>query len=131
MIQIEIETMKAAVSELQSKRAILSQIKERMAKLSYAISPQSYVEELVWELNKLDMRMEEIEENIRALKSALEEICNLVEATEKKVVACYAEEQQKPLQTKFVLGYQEKIWLNPHVKELTPIRLKSEGEADE
>ena len=84
MIQIEIETMKAAVSELQSKRAILSQIKERMAKLSYAISQQSYVEE-----------------------------------------------QQKPLQTKFVLGYQEKIWLNPRVKELTPIRLKSEGEADE
>ena len=62
MIQIEIETMKAAVSELQSKRAILSQIKERMAKLSYAISQQSYVEELVWELNKLDMRMEEIEQ---------------------------------------------------------------------
>ena len=60
MIRIEIETMKTAVSELQRKRAILSNIKERMAKLAYAVSQQSYVEETVCELRKLKKRMREI-----------------------------------------------------------------------
>ena len=65
MIRIEIETMKTAVSELQRKRAILSNIKERMAKLAYAVSQQSYVEETVCELRKLKKRMGEIEATAR------------------------------------------------------------------
>ena len=85
MIRIEIETMKTAVSELQRKRAILSNIKERMAKLAYAVSQQSYVEETVCELRKLKKRMGEIEENLRDLQEALEEICILIEKTEEKV----------------------------------------------
>lgn len=84
MIRIEIETMKTAVSELQRKRAILSNIKERMAKLAYAVSQQSYVEETVCELRKLKKRMGEIEENLRDLQEALEEICILIEKTEEK-----------------------------------------------
>ena len=95
MIRIEIETMKTAVSELQRKRAILSNIKERMAKLAYAVSQQSYVEETVCELRKLKKRMGEIEENLRDLQEALEEICILIEKTEEKVVSYYEEEQQK------------------------------------
>ena len=84
VIRIEIETMKTAVSELQRKRAILSYIKERMAKLAYAVSQQSYVEETVCELRKLKKRMGEIEENLRDLQEALEEICILIEKTEEK-----------------------------------------------
>ena len=84
MIRIEIETMKTAVSELQRKRAILSNIKERMAKLAYAVSQQSYVEETVCELRKLKKRMGEIEENLRDLQEALEEICILIEKNRRK-----------------------------------------------
>lgn len=128
MIRIEIETMKTAVSELQRKRAILSNIKERMAKLAYAVSQQSYVEETVCELRKLKKRMGEIEENLRDLQEALEEICILIEKTEEKVVSYYEEEQQKP---QFTIRYNQELLLNPHIQELAPIRLKNEGEADE
>ena len=128
MIRIEIETMKTAVSELQRKRAILSNIKERMAKLAYAVSQQSYVEETVCELRKLKKRMGEIEENLRDLQEALEEICILIE---KKVVSYYEEEQQKPQFTRFIIRYNQELLLNPHIQELAPIRLKNEGEADE
>ena len=127
MIRIEIETMKTAVSELQRKRAILSNIKERMAKLAYAVSQQSYVEETVCELRKLKKRMGEIEENLRDLQEALEEICILIE----KVVSYYEEEQQKPQFTRFTIRYNQELLLNPHIQELAPIRLKNEGEADE
>ena len=123
MIRIEIETMKTAVSELQRKRAILSNIKERMAKLAYAVSQQSYVEETVCELRKLKKRMGEIEENLRDLQEALEEICILIEKTEEK--------QQKPQFTRFTIRYNQELLLNPHIQELAPIRLKNEGEADE
>ena len=131
MIRIEIETMKTAVSELQRKRAILSNIKERMAKLAYAVSQQSYVEETVCELRKLKKRMGEIEENLRDLQEALEEICILIEKTEEKVVSYYEEEQQKPQFTRFIIRYNQELLLNPHILELAPIRLKNEGEADE
>ena len=123
MIRIEIETMKTAVSELQRKRDILSNIKERMAKLAYAVSQQSYVEETVCELRKLKKRMGEIEENLRDLQEALEEICILIEKTEEK--------QQKPQFTRFIIRYNQELLLNPHIQELAPIRLKNEGEADE
>ena len=122
MIKIEIGTMKTAVSELQGKRAILSNIKERMAKLAYMVSQQSYVEETICELKKLEKRMEEIEENLRDLQEALEEICILIEKTE---------EQQKPQFTRFTIRYNQELLLNPHIQELAPIRLKNEGEADE
>ena len=89
MIRIEIETMKTAVSELQRKRAILSNIKERMAKLAYAVSQQSYVEETVCELRKLKKRMGEIEENLRDLQEALEEICILIEKTICNKTTCF------------------------------------------
>ena len=123
MIRIEIEPMKTAVSELQRKRAILSNIKERMAKLAYAVSQQSYVEETVCELRKLKKRMGEIEENLRDLQEALEEICILIEKTEEKV--------QNPQFTRFIIRYNQELLLNPHIQELAPIRLKNEGEADE
>ena len=127
VIRIEIETMKTAVSELQRKRAILSNIKERMAKLAYAVSQQSYVEETVCELRKLKKRMGEIEENLRDLQEALEEICILIEKTEEKVVSYYEEEQQKPQFTRFTIRYNQELLLNPHIQELAPIRLKNEG----
>jgi len=129
VIRIEIETMKTAVSELQRKRAILSNIKERMAKLAYAVSQQSYVEETVCELRKLKKRMGEIEENLRDLQEALEEICILIEKTEEKVVSYY--EEEKPQFTRFIIRYNQELLLNPHIQELAPIRLKNEGEADE
>lgn len=131
MIKIEIGTMKTAVSELQRKRAILSNIKERMAKLAYMVSQQSYVEETICELRKLEKRMEEIEENMKDLQEALEEICILIEKTEEKVISCYGEEQQKSQFTKFIIRYNQELLLNPHIQELAHIRLKNEGEADE
>ena len=138
MIKIEIGTMKTAVSELQRKRAILSNIKERMAKLAYAVSQQSYVEETVCELKKLKKRMGEIEENLRDLQddkadNRILKVCKglMEEKTEEKVVSYYEEEQQKPQFTRFTIRYNQELLLNPHIQELAPIRLKNEGEADE
>ena len=75
--------------------------------------------------------MGEIEENLRDLQEALEEICILIEKTEEKVVSYYEEEQQKPQFTIFTIRYNQELLLNPHIQELAPIRLKNEGEADE
>ena len=75
--------------------------------------------------------MGEIEESLRDLQEALEEICILIEKTEEKVVSYYEEEQQKPQFTRFTIRYNQELPLNPHIQELAPIRLKNEGEADE
>lgn len=125
MIRIQIEIAREIAAQFNHQRAVLSDKKERIAHMANEISEQSYAEETVHQIKKIEKELEEAEVGLRQLSEGLAEICQIIEQTEEKVFKSYDEE--KTIQIGMVVQQME-VCLNPKLQGIIPVSLRGEGE---
>ena len=98
MIRMQTGQISNIASDLNSQRTEIMALLERTQTLITQISRQSYTDDALYRLTRLRNRLEEIRDSMGQFAEGLEEVCETVEQTEKKVAGIYGDECPKAVE---------------------------------